>query len=90
MNKEDMILALSKKMKIKKIFAKEYIDNIFGMILAGLTSREKIHLSGFGSFEVKKRSARNFINPKTKEKILINEKKVVVFTPSKKLLSKIK
>lgn len=90
MNKEELVLELSKKMKIKKIFARDYIDTIFGLIQERLTRKEKIQLSGFGFFEIKRRAARNFINPKTKEKILVNEKRLVAFTPSKKLLCKIK
>ena len=44
-----------------------------------------VDLNGFGKFTVKKRAARNGINPLTKEKIKIKACKVPAFKASKTL-----
>jgi len=90
MKKEDLIFELSKKMNIRKIFAKDYIDTVFEMISEGLSESRSFILSGFGTFLVKKRSARTYMNPKTRAKVYVEEKNIVQFIPSKKLLNKIK
>jgi DNA-binding protein HU-beta len=50
-----------------------------------LTNGEKVSLSGFGTWEVKQRAARNGVNPQTQEKIVISARKAPVFKASAKL-----
>jgi len=42
-----------------------------------------VNLSGFGSFEIKIREARQGRNPKTGQSIAIPKKKRIKFTPSR-------
>ena len=54
-------------------------------ITESLVQGEKVQLVGFGSFEVKSRSARMGRNPHTKEQIEIPASKVPVFKAGKAL-----
>ena len=50
--------------------------------------KERIHIEirNFGIFDVKKHKARtNALNPRTKEKVIIPERKRITFKPSKKI-----
>ena len=55
------------------------------MITEALCKDEKVQLIGFGSFEVKSRSARVGRNPRTKEQINIPASKIPVFKAGKAL-----
>ena len=90
MNKEDLIEKVAKKTGLKKVEVRETIETTFGAVTDALAKGEKFQLVGFGSFGVKKRAARNGVNPRTKEKIKIKAKKVAYFTPGKKLADKVK
>ena len=59
------------------------IDAIFETIKEHLLNKKSIKISGFGSFEVKKRGRRIGRNPKTGEEKIIEARSVVVFKPSK-------
>lgn len=90
MNKDDLASKLAKFLNINKIKAKTIIDSILEDISDALSKSEKVTLAGFGFFEIKKRAARQGINPKTKESIYIGAKKIISFQPTKKLAGKIK
>ena len=54
--------------------------------------KERIHIEirNFGTFDVKINKARtNALNPRTKEKVIIPERKKITFKPSKKIKEKI-
>ena len=81
MNKSKLIDLISLDTKISKNITKKVLDSTIQNIIKTLKSGEKISLIGFGTFSVYNRSARSGINPKTKEKILISEKKIAKFKP---------
>lgn len=55
------------------------IEEITNAVLAG----ESVKLTGFGTFEVRKREDRLGRNPKTGEPLLIKSHSVVVFRPTR-------
>ena len=62
------------------------VANLFiDIIIKGLKKDAHIELRGFGSFDVKKRAKRVARNPKSGEQVIIPERKVPVFKPSKEL-----
>ena len=61
------------------------VDIVFKEITDNLASGARIELRSFGTFKVKIRRARKARNPKTGEKIIINEKKVPSFKMSSQL-----
>lgn len=85
MNKTDLVNVVAEKAGLSKKAAEQTIGVVFDAITEGLIKEGKVQLVGFGSFEVKQRSARMGRNPKTKEPIQIPASKAPVFKPGKAL-----
>ncbi len=79
MNKNELIRAIANKAGITLKDAGVALDGVIGAITDGLKAGEKVQISGFGTFEVKAKSAREGINPKTGEKISIAASKAPAF-----------
>lgn len=86
MNKNDLINQISKDTTLTKSQIRNIVEKTFENITSALSRGEKFKMSGFGSFSVRKRAARRGNNPRTGEKILIEERIAPVFTPGKKLI----
>ncbi len=67
--------------------ARKIVDLMFETIKSRLARGERVVLSGFGSFTVKRRKDKKGINPQTGEPVLIPGRNAVKFTPSKYLKS---
>ncbi|MHB2020949.1 MAG: HU family DNA-binding protein [Candidatus Xenobia bacterium] len=89
MNKEELINQVVQKTGGKKMDVRNTVDVVFDAITDALAKGQKFQYIGFGSFGVKKRAGRNGVNPRTREKIKIKEKKVAYFTPGKQLAEKV-
>ena len=85
MNKTELVAAVAEKSGLTKKDAERVVSATFDTITAQLTKGEKVQISGFGIFEVKKREARVGRNPRTKEAIEIPASNAPVFKPSKAL-----
>lgn len=79
MNKNELIRAIANKAGITLKDASVALDAFIGAVTDGLNAGEKIQVSGFGTFELKSKSARTGINPKTGEKINIAASKAPTF-----------
>jgi DNA-binding protein HU-beta len=86
MNKKDLVENLSDKTTLTKAQIRQVVDETFDYITQLLADGGKFQVLGFGTFQAKKRAGRIGVNPKTGEKIRIEEKIVPVFSPGKKLL----
>ena len=85
MNKSELINAVAEKAALSKKDSESAVTAALDAITAALVQGEKVQLVGFGSFEVKSRSARMGRNPHTKEEIQIPATKVPSFKPGKAL-----
>ncbi len=79
MNKSELIRAIANNAGITLSAAENALDSVITAITDGLNAGEKIQISGFGTFEIKEKTARDGINPKTGEKIKIPASKSPVF-----------
>jgi len=68
-----------------KSLAEAAVDAVFDAITKSLAGGEEVALTGFGTFKVSRRSARQGVNPRTGEKIQIAAKTVPKFTAGKSL-----
>jgi len=75
---------------ISKAAANKALDGFLTGVTKALKKGDKVTLIGFGTFAVKKRSARKGRNPQTGETIKIPATKVPKFTPGKKLKDAVK
>lgn len=88
MTKSELIEAVAKKLKSTKKLAGEAVEAVFGTIMETLSAGDsdaKVQVIPFGSFSKRFRKAREGRDPRTGEKIQIDERTVPVFTPGKAL-----
>lgn len=85
MNKADLVSMIAAKSNLTKKDSERALNAFIESVQGGLKKGEKIQLVGFGTFEVRKRNARNGINPRTKQQIKIPATKAPVFKAGKAL-----
>ena len=90
MNKTELVKAVSTQAELTQKDAAKVVDALFETISNTLAKEEKIQLIGFGTFEVRERSARKGRNPQTGEEIDIAASKVPAFKPGKELKEAVK
>ena len=71
MNKTDLIDQVAQNAELSRASASRVVETIFDAIASSLKSGEPVTLTGFGTFSVSQRSARNGRNPRTGEIIEI-------------------
>lgn len=89
-NKDTLVHAIVDKTGLSKKDVEAMIEVMLDEITRELTSGNKVTLTGFGTFKVSKRAAREGINPQTKEKITIPAMTVPKFTAGKTLKEAVK
>jgi DNA-binding protein HU-beta len=82
MKRADLVNEVAKATLTKKEAAMA-IDIFIGTIKKTLKKRDKIFISGFGTFSIVKRKARKGRNPKTGEAIKVGAKFTPKFKPAK-------
>ena len=85
MNKSELIAATAEITGLPKKDAERLLNAALDTISATLADGGKVQLSGFGSFELRRREARVGRNPHTLEAIEIPATRIPVFKPSKAL-----
>lgn len=81
MNKTQLVDLMAAKSGLTKVDAAKALNAFCESIAETTKAGDGVALVGFGSFAVSERSARQGINPRTKETIEIPAKKVVKFKP---------
>ena len=89
MNKNDLINEVAKVVSTKKE-AQSAVDCVLASITKTMKKGEDVTLTGFGTFKVVKRKARNGRNPSTGEAIKIEATKAPKFTAGKLLKEAVK
>ncbi len=85
MNKAELITAIAEHAKLTKADAGRALDGLTKTVETTLKTGGSITLVGFGTFEVKTRSARTGRNPQTGQEITISAANVPAFKPGKGL-----
>ena len=84
MNKEELVQEIAKKAKVTQKEAAEVLNGFIETVQKSVSKGQKVTLVGFGTFEPRKRAARNGRNPQTGKEIKIPAKTVPVFSAGKK------
>ena len=82
MTKADIVEQIYERVGFSKKESAELVEKVFAIIKDTLESGEKVKISGFGNFVVRKKNARKGRNPQTGEEILLEARKVLTFKPS--------
>ena len=90
MNKTELVKVVAEQAELTQKDAAKAVDALIETISETLAQEEKIQLIGFGTFEVRDRSARKGRNPQTGEEIEIAASKVPAFKPGKELKEAVK
>lgn len=85
MTKRELIEVVTKKANLTNKAARDSVQAVINSIRDALKRGEKVVITGFGTFSVRKRVERIGRNPKTGEKITIAARKAPGFTPGKTL-----
>ena len=63
------------------------VNDIIEIIIDGLEKSNTVKIHNFGTFKLKRKKSRLGRNPKTKVEVMISERNVITFKPSKNLVS---
>ncbi len=85
MTKVELVNNIALKADCSKKDAEKALNAVVGAISDALVNGDKVTLVGFGTFEVRTRTAKTGINPKTKAKIEIPARSVPAFKAGKAL-----
>jgi DNA-binding protein HU-beta len=94
-NKTELIATIVKRTSLSAREARNVIDTLFspgkeGLIASALMSGKKVQITGFGTFETRKRKAREGRNPQTGERIKIAASRFPAFHAGKALKDRVR
>lgn len=94
MNKTELVQSLAGKTSMTKADAQRAVDALFaakgGIITGALKKGDRVQITGFGTFETRKRKARMGRNPRTGKEIKIGPTVSPSFRPGKALKDAVK
>lgn len=90
MTKADLVAQVAKKAHLSNKAAREAVQAVFGSISDALKRGEKVVVTGFGTFLVRRRAARKGRNPQTGAEIQIPATKTPGFTAGKSLKKQVR
>lgn len=82
MNKSELVAALAARAQLSKADAVRAVHALFapsGVIAGELKKGNKVRVTGFGNFEIRRREARKGRDPRTGREISINSTVAAVF-----------
>ena len=85
MNKAELVDEIRTRAELTKDKAAEALDATLEAITAALKKKKRVQITGFGTFEVRKRKARKGRNPATGAEIKIPASSVPAFKAGKRL-----
>jgi len=96
MNRTELVLQVARRAGTSPEAARGIVDALFGdaaeggLILEALERGERVQLSGFGTFEPRRRAARVARNPQTRERMEIPAAVAAAFRPGSGLRSRMR
>jgi integration host factor subunit alpha len=82
MTKIDIIESIYEKVGFSKKEVSKIVESVFDIIKDTLEHEDKIKISGFGNFVIRKKRARRGRNPQTGGDIEISPRRILTFKPS--------
>ncbi|HDR7320979.1 TPA: HU family DNA-binding protein [Bacillus toyonensis] len=90
MNKTELTKVVADKAELTQKDAATSTQAVLDAITTALANEEKVQILGFGTFEVRERSARTGRNPQTGEEMQIAASKAPAFKAGKELKEAVK
>jgi integration host factor subunit alpha len=89
LTKRDIVDEIAVKVNLERKEASEVVETFLEVIKETLEKGEDVTLSGFGKWHVREKRARRGRNPQTGEELIISPRKVISFSLSNVLKSKL-
>lgn len=89
LTRKELSEALANQLGYARSTCADIVDAFFENMKSSLIQNEPIKIVHFGTFTLRDKKPRNGRNPRTGETIVIKERQMVSFKPSKKLREKI-
>ena len=85
LTKKEIINSIYMQLGFSKKISENILEDFIDLLITDISKEKKVKISNFGTFFLKLKKSRIGRNPKTKEKKVISERKVITFKPSKEL-----
>lgn len=85
LTKADIVEQVFEKVGLTKKEATDVVEFVFDALKNQLQNGEKVKISGFGNFVVRKKKSRTGRNPQTGQEMTITARSVLTFKPSQVL-----
>ncbi len=85
--REDIAEFLNNEFGLTKKDCLLFVNDILDIIVEGLKKDRQVKIHNFGTFNIKRKKSRLGRNPKTKVNVMIDERNVVSFKPSKSIIN---
>jgi len=82
LTKDKLVSRLQTQLGLSKQESRQGVERLFEILKDTLANSEDLLISGYGKFSVKQKNARRGRNPQTKEALMLQDRKVLVFKAS--------
>lgn len=89
LTRADIAAAIVKEIGLSQQESSDLVSHIITLIVTALENSETVKIPHFGTFSTHNTPGRIARNPKTKEDVWIDGRRVVSFKPAKKLRSRV-
>ncbi len=89
MNKSDLINVIAEKADLSKRNSEQFVNLMVDAMIGAMMKEDRIEIRGFGSFVIRHYESYEGRNPKTGEKIKIENKRLPFFKAGKDLIQRI-
>ena len=90
MTRKEIVKRVTQRTGMPYIRAKVVVEETLNAIINQIAEDGRLELRNFGVFEVQTRRKRVARNPRTGEKVIVPQKKVVTFKPGKLMAKRVK
>lgn len=87
--KKDLVERVSQRTGLNQIDTKLVVETFLDAVGKTLQNGQNIEIRGFGRFKIKKQKAHNARNPRTNEKVFVEERYKPIFEASNKLRDRV-
>ncbi len=84
-NKSDLVKVVAENLELTQKDVNAVVDEVIVAVTNALAKGQEVAISGLGKFVVRKRAARQSVNPRTKEIVNVPASKAPVFRAGKAL-----
>lgn len=85
MTKADLVDRIHARTRFTKRKSAELLATLFSAMTDAIVSGDTVRITGFGTFTVRQKHARQGCNPQTGECVMIAPRRVLTYKPSKVL-----